>query len=735
MNGKRFSLGKAPFLRKADLTRENTSGFMLDFMIALAPLIIFGWVKNGLLPFIDNNTNFWGMIYPLILPLAGGAFSFILEFLWYKFIVTNKPINDRLRTTYAPIPGLLLGMIVSVSTPLWVLLIGTIFATVIAKLLFGGFGHNIFNPALVGFLFLTTYSYSGLMSGTTPFGSAGYLNPTEAATIVSGATPMGVFNSDPFTGVSQLIEEYGLLNMFLGFTPGAVAETSALLCLVALIYLLVRKVINWRIPVIYIGTVFVLTYIIGAFNGYAGTLDYALFGIFNGALMFGAVFMATEPVTSPRNPNGKVIYALGLGVITVVFRFASRIPEGVAISILTMNMLTAIIERFATKLRVEPNKRKVVLQYSLVGLLLLGIASFPVVSSIPEKVEAPAYEFEYLSNEQDYTTFNFLYHINDGEAEFVVTTDQSHNILEISNSDYDNDDAKSLIEEIISSNKINNFVISASETVDSLVVVVNTRGFGGNITSTISYDNDFIITDFSVEYNETYHMGEWQEANGHPRDVLPAEIIANQDDLDSVNVIAGATVTSNAIIRAVGVANGYVDYLESIEELTLVSKTQDFETLDFVYIFRNADGKFVVNVNLDGEITSTIDETIKTDVEAVVEANKFTDYIESATEDTLVIKTKAYGNNPAITSTIKFDGEFKIVEYTVVYNESYDSEYNNWDAADGHPKDVIPSQVIENQDDLDEVELVSGATVTSRSILRAAQIALDYLKHLEALNE
>src|SRR5690554_2527459 len=283
MNGKRFSLGKAPFLRKADLTRENTSGFMLDFIIALVPLIIFGWVKNGLLPFIDNNTNFWGMIYPLILPLAGGAFSFILEFLWYKFIVTNKPINDRLRTTYAPIPGLLLGMIVSVSTPLWVLLIGTIFATVIAKLLFGGFGHNIFNPALVGFLFLTTYSYSSLISGAKDddksmilswFNSWGYLNPSEVGSVVSGATPMATFNANPFTGVTQLIEEYGLLNMFLGFTPGAVAETSALLCLVALIYLLVRKVINWRIPVIYIGTVFVLTYIIGAFNGYAGTLDY-----------------------------------------------------------------------------------------------------------------------------------------------------------------------------------------------------------------------------------------------------------------------------------------------------------------------------------------------------------------------------------------------------------------------------------------------------------------------------
>src|SRR5690606_14540619 len=119
--------------------------------------------------------------------LCGGLFSLLLELGWWKFIVTNKPLKERMQTSYAVIPGLMLGMIVSVSTPIWVLFIGTIFATVVTKLLFGGFGHNIFNPALIGFVFLTTYSYFGLMNGASSFGSKGYLNPSE---ILAGATPL-----------------------------------------------------------------------------------------------------------------------------------------------------------------------------------------------------------------------------------------------------------------------------------------------------------------------------------------------------------------------------------------------------------------------------------------------------------------------------------------------------------------------------------------------------------------
>lgn len=748
MNGKRFNLGKAPFIRKADLTLQNTSSFMRDFMIALVPLILFAWVKNGLLPFIDKNTNFFGLVYPLLLPILGGLFSVLLELGWWKFIIKDKPLKERMATSYAAIPGVLLGMIVPLSTPIWVLFIGVIFATVVAKLLFGGFGHNIFNPALIGYLFLTTYSYSGLMSPgldsagapiLSSFGSWGSLNPTEA--IVSGATPMTVFSSNPFGSVGALIEEYGLLKMFLGFTPGALAETSALLCLLALIYLLVRKVINWRIPVIYIGTVFVLTYIIGAFNGFAGTLDFALFGIFNGGLMFGAVFMATEPVTSPRNPNGKVIYALALGVLTVVFRFASKLPEGVAVSILTLNMFTAIIERFATKLRVEPNKRKVVLSYSLVGLLLAGIATFPVVSSLPKEVEEPVepvYEFVHVSNEQNYGNLNFIYTLESDGTEFTVEVDQAYKILEISNDDFNNDDAKEALSEIINKNKIVDFILSAEEGADYLTVVVSTKGYTRNpVISTITYDDNYVITNYSVEYdesyNEEYNQPNWTPVNGHPNVDLPAVIIDKQDGVTDADVIAGATVTSKAMFRSLDVAKGYIEYLDTITEVTLMGKTQDVNTLEFTYTFRHEGGKTVVTTDTAYEITSVVDAGILAEVEAAIAVNKFVEYIESDSDNKLIVITKAFGSNPAIKSTFTYDAGFNITAVSVVYDESYDYS-PTWDGST-HPSAVMPGRIIENQDDLDDATIVTGATVTSNSILRAAKMAKEYLNILEGANE
>jgi electron transport complex protein RnfD len=738
-SNKKFALGKAPFIRKADLTSQHTSNFMLDLIIALTPLIIFGWVKNGLIPFIEDKTNFLGLIYPLLLPLCGGLFSFLLELGWWGLIVKKRPLKDRMKTSYAIIPGLMLGMIVSVSTPLWVLFMGCIFATVVAKLLFGGFGHNIFNPALIGFLFLTSYSYIGLMSGSVDangakilnsFGAWGYLNPREVGMITSGATPMSEFASSGFAGFAKLIEDNGLFKMFVGLNPGAVAETSALLCLVGLIYLLVRKVINWRIPVIYIGTVFVLTYIIGALNGYAGTLDFALFGIFNGGLMFGAVFMATEPVTSPRNPNGKVIYALGLAVITVVFRFASKSPEGVAVAILTMNMFTAIIERFAAKIRVEPNKKKMVLAYSLVGLLLAGIATFPVVKSIPQAVA-----YEYVSSEQDYKTLDFIYKFKAKDVEFNVITDQSFAIKSISNSDFNNDAAKTELLKFINDNKIYNYIKAAEETVDYLKVTVITAGFGGKVESIITYDNDFKITEFTVTYNESYESGEWNAANGHPKDVLPPQIIANQDDLSKVNVVAGATYTSNAIIKAVDVAKDYIAYLDTITELTLIGKAQDLGTLDFIYVFRGTPtGKLLVRTDTDYTIKSDVDDSIKADVEAKITANKFAEYYVSKTDNTIVIKTNGFAST--ITTTVTFDSEYKITNITT--NDLRDAESytdGEWQSSSGHPQDVIPAQIIANQTDLSAVTPVAGATYTSRAIIKAGQMALDYLNYLEGTDE
>ena len=334
MKNRRFALAKAPYIRRADSTL-STSQIMNYFVIALVPIILFAWIKNGFLPFLDVETKTFSsvlnMLYPLILVFIGGFTSFISEFVYFKFIKkTITPIEET-KNSFAIIPGLLLGMIVSINTPLWILILGTLFATVIGKLLFGGFGKNVFNPALVGYLFIQT-AYFGVVAK-----NGGYLNGSEAISldIVSGVTPLANLAANPTGHFEQLVAPYGsLMDFFIGTIPGSLAETSALLCILAAGFLIWKKVINWRIPVIYVGTVFALTYIIGAFNGHAAHLWYPTFGILSGGLMFGAVFMATEPVTSPRTPNGKVLYALSLGALTILFRYKSNFPEGVATSIL-----------------------------------------------------------------------------------------------------------------------------------------------------------------------------------------------------------------------------------------------------------------------------------------------------------------------------------------------------------------------------------------------------------------
>lgn len=553
LENKKFTMHKAPFIRKAD-HGENTTVMMRDFMIALAPLIIFAWVKNGLLPYIADKTNFFGMLYPLLLVLVGAASAFLFEFLWYYFIIKKEKVWISLAKSYPLIPGILLGMIVPVSTPLWLVVIGVFFATVVGKLLFGGFGNNIFNPALLGYLFLT-FAYFGVMTGNNAaIGANSYFNAKEVADAVSSATPMTVFMGDRVGSVNLLIEKFGLLKMFLGFTPGALAETSALLCLLAFIFLTIRKTIDWRIPTIYVGSVFVLTYIIGAINGYAGTLNYALFGVLNGGLMFGAVFMATEPVTSPRNPNGVILYSFGLGALTVLFRFASSMPEGVATSILIMNMFTAALERFSAKLRVEPNKRKVVVSYALIGLLFAGIGTLAVVKNMPP-------EIEFVETEQDFSTFNFKYKFLIGGEEVVVEADKDGNLL----SDVD-EGVRAEIEALVSENQPEEFIASK----EGNSITVQTKAYGTNppLLTKVTYDPETLeITAFEADTSsETYespYNEKWnKEGNDvHPDEALPNQILENQDDLDKVEAVTGATITSNSLIRAARIALDYLAYL------------------------------------------------------------------------------------------------------------------------------------------------------------------------------
>lgn len=564
---KRFLLGKEPFIRKADSKKYGTDIVMRDFFIALLPLIIFAWVKNGLLPYLNvDNVSFWTMIKPLVFIFMGGFTSWLLEFVAYKFFLKEKDPLKKVKNSFAPITGLILAMMLSVNTPIWVLIIGCFFATVIGKLLFGGFGYNIFNPALVGYLFISV-AYYGVISK-----NGGYANPAEIE-ILAGATPMTNFASNPVASIDVLVGSYGSLwDFFLGTIPGSLAETSALLCVVSFIYLVIRKVINWRVPVIYVGTVFVLMYIIGAFNGYALDLRYALFGILSGGLMFGAVFMATEPVTTPKNPNGKVIFALFLGVLTVLFRYNGNMPEGVATSIITMNLFTVIIDRISAKTRVESKPRKIALTYSIIALMLIAISSYSVIG-YAKTVSFTPEDVEISDVEQNLVTRNFEYTAYVGNKKVIITTDLNNDIISIDNDKYGStefiDAYKTKIGEYQSANydKYPYVLDVQLDGENTILTIIAHRPlvYAQEVVFYVTIDNNNEIISLTSNSKdvESYTNPNYKNWSGiDPEDVLPDQIIEKQTDIDSIEVVATATQTSQLYI---GVARLTLKYIEEVK--------------------------------------------------------------------------------------------------------------------------------------------------------------------------
>ncbi|MFA7688866.1 MAG: RnfABCDGE type electron transport complex subunit D, partial [Bacilli bacterium] len=348
---------------------------------------------------------------PLLMVLIGGFTCTLVEIFWAK-INKKEKIREYISKSYPIFPGIFLALILPLNTPYYVIIIGAIFTTFFGKLIFGGFGHNIFNPAGVGRLFIILSYYSVIT------GSGGYLNGSELDA-VSSATPLTNASTNFIGNYSTLVKPFGTLwDFFFGFIPGSLGETSALLCIIGLIFLLIKKVIPWRIPIIYIGTVFIITFIIGMSNNLG--IWYPLFHILSGGLMFGAIFMATDPVTSPTTPSGQAFYALGLGFLTVVFRFLSAYPEGVLTSILTMNFLVIIIDKIFSRGRYD---RKKLLIPFIILLLLIGSITYYISTKDKAKIPDDSYDFKVkdISRENNNTIYNVTYKGYHGNIEANIT--------------------------------------------------------------------------------------------------------------------------------------------------------------------------------------------------------------------------------------------------------------------------------------------------------------------------
>lgn len=297
--GSKLHLSVSPHLH----TKRSTRNIMLDVVLSLLPATAAGIVLFG-----------GSAVAVVVTCIAAAVLS---EGIFNLITKKEQTVGDL----SAVVTGLLLALNLPANIPLWQAVIGTVFAIVIVKCFFGGLGCNVVNPAITGRVFMLV-AFGSMSKAAFPVDS------------VSTATPLVELEGGTVPD---------LLDLFLGKNGGTIGETSVLALLIGFVYLLVRGVISWHLPVAYIGTVFLFTLAV------QGDVTVALAYILSGGLFIGAIFMATDYVTSPSTPAGKLIFGLGAGIITVLIRLWGKYPEGVSFAILLMNILNPYIEQWTPR--------------------------------------------------------------------------------------------------------------------------------------------------------------------------------------------------------------------------------------------------------------------------------------------------------------------------------------------------------------------------------------------------
>jgi len=305
--------------------KETTRKLMFGVVIALMPALAASVLYFGIGAVIVTATSIISCI--------------LFEFLIQKYVL-KKPIS--ITDGSALVTGLLLAFNLPSNIPVFIIILGSLVAIGIAKMTFGGLGNNPFNPALVGRVFMLISFPVQMTSWPVPAGlSTGY---TDA---ITGATPLAIIKEGLKNGesISQLMEKVPTtMQMFLGKIGGSIGEVAALALLIGFAYMLIRKIITWHIPVSVIGSMAIFTTILWLVN--PGKNADPMFHILAGGVLLGAIFMATDYVTSPMNPKSMLIYGCGIGILTVIIRVWGAYPEGVSFAILIMNAFVPLMNKY-----------------------------------------------------------------------------------------------------------------------------------------------------------------------------------------------------------------------------------------------------------------------------------------------------------------------------------------------------------------------------------------------------
>lgn len=477
----KFSTKKpSPSLRSPQSTQRMMNDVIICMLILSVVAIATQWYLNGMAAAIQAS----------LLIGSAAATSLLVEWGLLALKGTKKSFQAMVQS-YPIITGLMLVLLVPIGTPIWLVVLGTAIAIIAGKFVYGGLGKNLFNPALVGRIFITV-AFGGLLTTTV----------VGMSDSVSMATPLTHLASLQNIGTeSQIIGQYGVTNLLLGLYPTALGEGCSLAIILMGIYLTIRKTIDWRIPVVMVGTVFLMTYMIGIENNMG--VWYPTYHLLTGGLLFGAVFMATDLVSTPVSRSGRIIFAVGAGVLTVTLRIVGGMPEGVAWAILAMNALTPIIDQMTIgRIRFNAITTKMATSVALVAIVFVSMTLYLGASAKTAKADAQAKELK-------------------RQQMLVVKAEKQVQVL--------------------------NQIANGDET----TYEVQTKGFSGNFIVFVTI-NTVEQTIVSVEVTEH------QESAGYGQDVIESDFMqafnGQATETMTVDTVSGATITSEAIVKAVNKA-------------------------------------------------------------------------------------------------------------------------------------------------------------------------------------
>ena len=488
----KFSLAKGPFIRN----KRSTTGIMLELFAVLAVVWLTAVVSYSV------KYNFTVGLRAILIVLVSLVTTVAIDVIMavIKGKRKFKEICHFVLTSYSYVTAIIFALCLPVGTSYYVVVVGSVVSTLLGKYVFGGFGYNIFNPAIIGRIFVGLAFGASLKYGIVSGANGSTFDFVTSSTVTQsmdwtlGIVPTG----------------FDLKTILFGNYNGAMGETFTLLLVACAIYLIIRGIINIRLVGSYLITVICISFFLGLLYAPGNVLSYTLLQLATGGLMFGAVFMVTDPVTSPKSMNGKIIYGIGIGCLTMLIRVNSAYPEGVMFSIALMNMLTPLIDSC-----IKGNT------FNNVGKRWAVICAF-LVGSIGLNVG-----------------FNALYPLNEGKDNILLETfGKTSNVTNLSNKLTDEDSAKGF-------NAL--YKVKNGDGVYYVYDISVSDPIGGEVTTFLLGigENGKIAKLRFTSYGDSY---------AEKYDEKYEEKVVGKNKLYNVDKVAGATVTGNVIRDAVNAA-------------------------------------------------------------------------------------------------------------------------------------------------------------------------------------